>query len=125
MTIAGKGFRATNVPAHKRTRSAVALLCVILATGGCSKQDGAPPPEGANATTPETPVAAPVQQVAASQPSSIPEPFHGTWVATADACQLDPTVYPDHLSPMCCGVICVTTAEIRFAACLSVKQNLG
>ena len=86
MTTAWKGFRATNVAVHTRTRSAIVALIAIMATGACSKQDGAPPTESATASANRAPPTTPADQPAAP-PSTIPEPFHGMWASTVDGCQ--------------------------------------
>ena len=87
MTIARKGLRAPQAPAHTRTRSAIVVLITILASGGCAKQDSAPPPASADAAATQSSATAPTAQPVASPPNTIPEPFHGMWASTVDGCQ--------------------------------------
>ena len=88
MVIAAKGLRTPQVPAHTRTESVVVLLFVILAASGCAKPDDTRSPENAKATVPQSATIEPVEHGAVSPPSTIPEPFHGIWASTEDACQL-------------------------------------
>ena len=106
MTTAWKGFRATNVAVHTRTRSAIVALIAIMATGACSKQDGAPPTESATAAANQAPSPASADQPAAPPPGTIPEPFHGMWAATTDACQL---IQTEGLEP----AVTITASEVR------------
>ena len=59
MTIARNGLRSQPQPAHTRTRSASRAAVAILASGGCAKQDSAPPTASADATAAQSSATAP------------------------------------------------------------------
>ena len=106
MTIARKGLRAPQAPAHTRTRSAIVVLITILASGGCAKQDSAPPTASADATATQSSATVPTEQPAAEPANTIPEPFHGIWASTEDTCQL---IQTEGLEP----AVTITASEIR------------